>query len=133
MTRFINNEFVRYVIVGGVNTAGTLALYQVLRLFMPYAVAYVVEYLIGIGTAYYLQSRFVFHQPLHWKKAFKFPLVYLVQLAVSEVLLIIAVELMHISDVVAPLLVIILVMPLTFVLSRLILKGRTPQTQTAEP
>src|SRR4051812_1182574 len=123
LARALSSEFVRYVIAGGVNTAGTLVLYQIFRLFMSYTVAYVIEYCIGIVTAYYLQSRFVFRQPLHWKKAFKFPFVYIVQLAASTALLVVAVEVLHISDVIAPVLVICITVPLTFILSRFIIKG----------
>lgn len=114
----------RYVIVGGVNTAATYAAYVLLLPVMSYSAAYTVTYIAGIVLAYYLQSRFVFRQPLHWKKAFQFPVVYVVQYAAGVVLLALLVEWLGISEVIAPALVIVLSIPLTFVISRLIIKGR---------
>ena len=126
MRKFINSEFFRYLIAGGTNTGLTYLLYLLLLLVLPYSAAYLIEYVTGIGSAYFLQSRFVFRQPLHWKKAFQFPLVYVVQLLVGEVLLVIWVEKVHVSSAIAPLLVIACTVPVTFVLSRLIIKGRNP-------
>jgi putative flippase GtrA len=126
LTKFISSEFLRYLIVGGTNTAITYGLYLLLLLVMPYSAAYTVEYLLGIAISYYLNSRFVFHQPLHWKKAFQFPLVYIVQYMSGIALLSLSVEVLHINAEIAPLLVIAFTIPLTFVLSRLIIKGRQP-------
>ena len=124
MTKFISSEFLRYLIVGGTNTAITYGIYLVLLIVLPYSAAYTIAYISGIPIAYTLNSRFVFHKPLHWKKAFQFPLVYVVQYLAGIALLSLWVELLHISDVIAPLLVIACTVPVTFVLSRLIIKGR---------
>ena len=126
MTKFINSEFLRYLIVGGTNTAISFLIYQVLRLLIPYQVAYTIAYLCGIPISYFLNSRFVFHQPLHWKKALQFPLTYVAQYFVGIALLSVWVEVLHISEVIAPLLVVICTVPVTFVISRLIIKGRNP-------
>ncbi len=128
MTKFINSEFFRFLIVGGTNTVITYGLYLLLLLIMPYSAAYSIEYLAGITISYYLNSRFVFHQPLQWKKAFQFPLVYVVQYIAGIVILSLSVEILHISTEIAPLLVLALTVPMTFVLSRLIIKGRHPVT-----
>ena len=132
MTKFINSEFLRYVIVGGTNTAITYAIYLLLLFMLPYSAAYTIAYLSGIPIAYTLNSRFVFHKPLHWKKAFQFPLVYVVQYLAGIVLLFLWVEVLRVSDVIAPLLVIACTVPVTFVLSRLIIKGRSRSHLPAE-
>src|SRR4051794_1914679 len=127
---YLSGEFVRYVLVGGTNTALTYLIYRLLLLFVPYGAAYTLAYLCGIFIAYVLNARFVFHQPLRWRVAIRFPLVYLVQYLVGVALLAFAVAILHSSDEVAPLVVIAITVPLTFVLSRLIIKGRAP-TKTA--
>lgn len=95
---------------------------------MHYSAAYTIEYVTGIAISYYLNSRFVFRQPLQWKKAFQFPLVYVAQYLAGLVLLSLLVELVHIKQEFAPVLVIAATVPLTFILSRLIIKGRHPVT-----
>ena len=126
MTRFINSEFLRFVISGVINTGTSYVLYRLFLLLLPlsYSTLYVIAYICGIVVSYYLNSRFVFHQPLHWKKALQFPLVYVVQLSVSYLLLILWVERLHAGADIAPILVVICTIPLTFLLSRHIVKGR---------
>ncbi len=124
MTKFINSEFLRFLITGGINTGSSFVLYLLFKLVLPYTIAYVIAYFCGIAVSYYLNSTFVFHQPLHWKKALQFPLVYVVQLLVGEVLLVVWVERLHVDPDIAPILVVICTIPITFILSRYIIKGR---------
>jgi putative flippase GtrA len=83
------------------------------------------------SSAYLLNARFVFHKPLNWKTAFQFPLVYVVQYLAGVALLSFWVEVLQVGDLIAPLLVIACTVPVTFVLSRFIIKGHG--THTAEP
>ncbi len=130
LSPFLSAEFMRYVIVGGTNTALTYLIYRLLLLLLAYAVAYTAAYLCGIVIAYVLNARFVFHQPFRWRAAVRFPLVYVVQYGAGVALLAFAVDTLHVSDELAPLVVIAVTVPLTFVLSRLIIKGRA-QTKAA--
>ena len=76
--RFMNSEFLRFVVSGGVNTLVGYGVYLWLHQSTNYSTAYTLTYLFGIAFSYYLNSRFVFHQPLHWKKAIQYPVVYIV-------------------------------------------------------
>jgi len=124
LTKYINSEFLRFVISGAINTGSSYLLYLLLLLFLPYSIAYTLSYFSGIVLSYYLNSRFVFHQALDWKKAVQYPLVYAVQYLASFLLLTLFVQVLHISDVIAPILVVLASIPLTFSLSRRIIKGR---------
>jgi putative flippase GtrA len=124
LTKFINSEFLRFIITGMINTGTSFVLYLMFKLVMPYSIAYVIAYICGVVVSYFLNSLFVFHQPLHWKKALQFPLVYVGQLILGFLLLIIWVERLHVNSTIAPILVVICTVPVTFVLSRLIIKGR---------
>jgi putative flippase GtrA len=130
LTRFISSEFVRYVIVGGANTVITYLAYLALLPVMSYPLAYSLTYAAGIVIAYVLNARFVFRQPLRWRSALSFPLVYVMQYLAGIALLAVLVETLHVGADIAPALVIAITVPLTFVLSRLIIKGRA-QKQTA--
>ena len=122
MRRALENEFVRFLVAGAVNTGTTYVIYAVLLLALPYALAYSIAYVSGIFISYYLNSRFVFNAPLHWRKAVQFPLVYLVQYVLGVGLLAFWVGVIGVPEIFGPALVIVFTIPATFLLSRLIIK-----------
>ena len=117
----------RFVLAGGVNTGLTQLLYIALLVFMPYTLSYTLSYVAGIYISYYLNSRWVFREPMHWKKALQFPAVYLVQYGLGGVLLYILIERLGVPEFIAPVPVVFLLLPVTFFISRLIIKR--PQRQ----
>ncbi len=123
MARSVDAEFARFVFFGGVNTVLTYILNVLLLQVMVYTLAFTTQYVVGIGLSYVLNSLFVFRRPLEWRKALEFPLVYVVQYVFGIVLLYFLVELFHIDEVIAPAIVIVLSLPVTFLLSRTIIRG----------
>ena len=127
-------EVVRFIVCGVVNTAVTFLMYLSLLWVASYAVAYTLSYVAGIFIAYWLNAKFVFQEPLSVSRALQYPLVYLVQYVLGLALLFLLVELAHLSKVIAPLVVVILTLPVTFFLSRYLIRrsfglkqpGRTP-------
>jgi len=111
-------QFARYLVAGAVNTAVTYALLVVAMRWIGYLAAYTVIYALGIAFGYWLQSRFVFHVPLAWRAALRYPLVYLVQYAFGFVLLALLVDTVHVDKDLAALVVVIANVPLGFLLSR---------------
>ena len=87
--------------------------------------AYSLAYVCGIVISYYLNSRLVFRQPVSLAKFLKYPVVYLVQYLLGIFILYICIDLLGISKWLAPLVVIVISLPVTFVMSKLIIKGRT--------
>lgn len=124
MTRSISSEFIRFVITGVINTAASYIIYLLLLVVLSYSAAYTISYAAGIALAYYLNSRFVFGQPLHWKKAAGFPLIYGVQYLLGIAILVLMVEAFRINTAIAPLIVIACTVPFTFVVNRAFLKGK---------
>ena len=114
-------QFARYLVAGAVNTAVTYALLVVAMRWIGYLAAYTVVYALGIAFGYWLQSRFVFHVPLAWRAALRYPLVYLVQYAFGFVLLALLVDTVHVDKDLAALVVVIANVPLGFLLSRRVL------------
>lgn len=120
--KFINKEFIKFLIVGVINTFSSYVIYLMFITFMTYNVSYTLSYFCGIVISYILNSVFVFKVNLTLKNAFKFPLVYIVQYLLNIILLNVFVKYTIINEVFAPILIIIISVPLTFVLSKIILK-----------
>lgn len=126
LAKLANAEFIRFVILGGVNTVLTNVFYMLLLFVLPYAVSFTVSYVAGIGLSYYLNSVFVFRKPMEWRKALQFPVVYIVQYVIGLGLMFVLIEWAGVNEVLAPWLVVLLTLPITFLMSRLIIKGRVP-------
>lgn len=123
-----SSEVLRFLLAGGTNTALAWLVYLLLLIWFRYETAYVAAYVLSIGTSYLLSARFVFRQRMQWRAALLFPLVYAVQLAIGFVLLRLLVEQLRVPQAFAPLLVVILTLPLTFLLSRRIMVARKAHT-----
>lgn len=117
-------EFGLFILMGAINTGLTYGLYLLLLLLMRYPFAYSGSYLAGIFLSYYLNARFVFHEPLRLAKALKYPSVYLAQYLLGLGLLYVLIELLHLNKKVAPLAAVLITVPATFVMSRYIIRGK---------
>jgi putative flippase GtrA len=114
----------RYLVVGGANTAVTYAVYLALLPFLAYGTAYTVAFLTGIVIAYALQSRYVFRTRATWQTTLVFPLIYLVPYAAGRIALRLLVESGVASREVALAGVLLVTVPIGFVASRALFRGR---------
>lgn len=121
--RFINREPVRFVFFGAVNTLLTYILYALLLRLLPYQAAYTVSYALGIFISYFLNARYVFREKMRLSRALQYPVVYIVQYLLSIAMLYLLVEVFHIPTLIAPALIVIATVPITFLLSRFIIRG----------
>lgn len=124
--RFFKHSGVRFLLSSGVNTVLTYIIYLILTYFTFYMVAYTISYVSGIVISYLLNSLFVFNQPLSIKKAIQYPLVYVMQFVMGSVIVFSSVQYLHLPPQIAPLLSIIIVTPITFLLTRYILTKNRP-------
>lgn len=115
-------DLIKFVIGGGINTAFTYSLYYGLQVVMPYQLAYALAFAVGIVFSYWFNATIVFNTPVSWKGFFAFPLVYLAQYVLSAILLNVFVERFGIAQSIAPLVVIVVTIPITFVLTRWFLR-----------
>ena len=122
--RFINREFYRFVFWGSVNTLTGYLLYAFLLLFLPYLFSYTIAFVVSIFISYFLNSKFVFNQELRLSKAIRYPLVYLAQFVIGTTSLYLLVHILGINKLIAPAGVVILSVPITFYLSRGIVRGK---------
>jgi putative flippase GtrA len=131
--RFFDREPVRFLLVGGVNTVATYAVYLALLPLTGYAIAYTVSYVAGVFFAYYLSARFVFRRPLQWRHAVQYPLVYVLQYGLGITLTTVLIEGFHLNAEYVPLLVVVITLPFTFWLSRRIIKRTATKVPTSGP
>jgi len=118
-------QFLRFLASGGINTALTYGLYLLLLPLLGYLVAYSVAYVLGILLSYWLNSVFVFRQPMNWRSLVRFPLVYVVQYLLTGALLWLFVDQLGIDKRLALLAAIAVTVPVTYLAARLaILAGR---------
>jgi len=120
----LTGEVVRFLFAGGVNTLVSYVVYLALLQFMPYIFAYSMCYFFGVVFSYWLQSKWVFQVDVTAKKFFVFPSVYVVQYALGVVLLAVLVEWFKVPDWISPLIVVAATLPVTFLMSRYLLKSR---------
>jgi len=114
-------RFARFVAFGLLNTGLTYALFLVLQPALGHMAAYTVAYLAGIAISYLLNVRFVFRSRPSWRTAIRFPLVYLAQYLWGAAVMAVLVDLWGVRPAYAMLAVTGTSVPLTFILSRLVL------------
>lgn len=119
-----HKEVLLWAVGGGINTVLTYGLYLAFNLVSTYRVAFTTSYIIGIVFAYFFNSLVVFNTPLSLAKFLQFPVVYLVQYLLSIGFLEVFVQALKVDERLAPLFVLLIVTPVTYVLSKWILKGK---------
>ena len=117
-------QFLRFLVTGGINTALTYGLYLLLLPLLGYLVAYSVAYVIGIVLSYWLNSAFVFRQPMNLRTLARFPLVYVVQYILTGALLWLFVDTLGVDKRIALLAAIAVTVPVTFLAARLAILPR---------
>lgn len=115
-------EFRKFLIAGVLNSLLTYTLYILLAIYLRYEIAYGLSYAAGIVISYLLNARYVFNEKYTLKTFFRYPLVYVFQYLLCFVMLYVLVEVMSFDKYLAPLIVIALSIPFTFILSRFMLR-----------
>lgn len=127
-----NVEFQKFIVGGLINTViGYSGYLLLLMLSSSYSLSYIGSFIIGILCSYLVNSIFVFRTPLSLKKLLSFPIVYMVQLVLGYLLLYLFIDRLQINEVIAPLIVTAITVPVTFLLSKRIIKGK-PSFQNRE-
>ncbi|WP_252272060.1 GtrA family protein [Pseudomonas subflava] len=120
MGSLLRNRFVRFLFSGGLNTLFTYALYLLLIMVLPYQVSYAIAYAVGIALAFILNRTYVFESHRGTLSLLLFPLVYVAQYVLGAGMMWGLVDGLHLSPLLAPLLVVVMTIPVTFVLSRFV-------------
>ena len=111
-----------FLVGGGINTGLTYGIYLGLSRVLGYQQAYFIAYVLGIVFSYLFNARVVFEQPWSWRGLFAYPLVYLAQYLLSAAALGAMVEWLHVPKLYAPLIVTAIMVPMTYVMSKVVLQ-----------
>jgi putative flippase GtrA len=125
---FEGGQFWRFVAVGAANSIVTYLIYLALLQFVGYAVAYTVSYACGIAFSYIANSLAVFRAPMSVKSAVRFPMVYLAQYLLGMALMWLFVDVLEIAAWLAPWITTVVLVPVSFVLTRRMLRGKPGET-----
>jgi putative flippase GtrA len=120
LSELIEIKFFRFLLTGGLNTGITYALYLVLLSVLSYTWAYSISYVCGIIFAFIMSRFFVFKEHQGIKSILFFPLVYVAQYALGILVVWFWVKQLSLPEYLAPLAAIILSLPLTYVLTKLV-------------
>lgn len=135
MNTLKNNPQVRrwisFLIGGGLNTGLTYCLYLLLSYLIDYQIAYAIAYVAGIAFAYFFNSKVVFKVEHSLLGMLIYPTIYLVQYIFGALLLNLLVEHLHLHKAIAPILVILLLLPSSYLLNKIVLKA-THKTKPAK-
>jgi len=121
--KYLDMAFPRYLAAGVLNTVLTYLLYLGLLLLMPYIWAYSLTYIAGIASGYTLNAKWVFKKAPNIRSAMAYPLSYAVNYILGISLLWVLVEIVDIPSEVAPLVVIVISVPLMYILTKFIFQG----------
>lgn len=107
---------------GALNTLLTYGVYWLLLQVLSYQSAYLIAYLLGIAFAYVFNAARVFKVQLSWRGLLMYPLVYLAQYLLGALLLSLIVERFGLSAAIAPLIITIGLLPVTYLMSKFVLQ-----------
>lgn len=115
-------EAFRFLVAGGLNTVATLLVYWLLLPHAGYAIAYTIAFVLGIAISYLLNLRFVFRASASVPNAIAFPFVYAIQYVLGLGVLAAWTSVLHLPARYGVLASIAATVPVTFVLSRFVLR-----------
>lgn len=120
----ISLEFIRFLIVGIINTVNYYVVYLMLHVYMDsnYMVAHIIGFMISMVLSFFLSSYFTFKVKPTLVKFFQFPLTQLFNISVSSVLIYLFVEYLFVDSMIAPIVSLFITVPLTFIITGKILK-----------
>jgi len=117
-------QVVRFGLVGVVNTATFYLLYLALHPFLPYFAAFTVAFLLSMIGSFFMNTYFTYRTKPTWRKFLLFPLPNITNYLVQSGGVVALVQWLKVDDRIAPLLAAAVAIPITFVLSKLVLTGR---------
>ena len=117
-------EFVKYAIVGCINTADYYLSYLVFMgiLKFSYRISFVLGYVVSILGSYFLNTYFTYKQKPSVKKFLIFPLTYIPNFIIQYLGIILFVDRLNMSNKVAPVITAIVATPITFFVMKYVIK-----------
>lgn len=117
-------EILKFIIVGGINTLNYYVVYLLLLklLHIEYMISHITGFIVSFVISYYLNCYFVYRVKPTWRKFISFPITQLVNVSLQTVLLYVFVSWLNLPAEIAPFAGLVITIPITFILSKWILK-----------
>lgn len=117
-------EILKFIIVGGINTLNYYVVYLLLLklLHIEYMISHITGFIVAFVISYYLNCYFVYKVKSTWRKFISFPITQIVNVSLQTVLLYVFVSWLNLPAEIAPFAGLIITIPITFILSKWILK-----------
>ena len=117
----------RFVLVGIANTLLYYVAYRLLLLGMPYAPAHLLAWGVGMVFSFVANSLYTFGVRPTWRRFLAYPLTTVVNLGVTTLGSVLLVESLGLDERYATLLMTVAVVPLTFLLTKVVLTAGREQ------
>jgi putative flippase GtrA len=114
-------RLLRFAAVGVANTGVYYLGYLLLHLVMPYLVAHVVATAVAMVFSYFVNCRFTFRVRPSWRTFALFPLSNAANVGMTTALLPVAVEWVGLDERIAPLVVGVLAIPVTYLVAHFVM------------
>ncbi|HDD2442128.1 TPA: flippase GtxA [Staphylococcus aureus] len=117
-------EILKFIIVGGINTLNYYVVYLLLLklLHIEYMISHITGFIVAFVISYYLNCYFIYRVKPTWRKFISFPITQLVNVSLQTVLLYVFVSWLNLPAEIAPFAGLVITIPITFILSKWILK-----------
>ena len=117
-------EFLKYAIVGCINTADYYLSYLIfMDIFkFSYKISFIMGYVVSIVGSYFLNTYFTYKQKPSVKKFLIFPLTYIPNFIIQYVGMILLVDRINMSRKVAPVITALVATPITFFVTKYVIK-----------
>ena len=113
-------QFIKFGLVGVSNTAVGFGVYYLLYYCgVHYLIANIVSWLVSVFNAFYWNNKYVFQSGSNWWiTLFRTYVSYGASLVVSTLIMYALVEFLHVSPVIAPVICLLITVPLNFLLNK---------------
>lgn len=119
--RPLSGQILVFALVGVVNTLTYYGLYLLFLLRLPYLAAHVLAFTLSMVGSFFLNARFTYRTSPTWRKFLLFPLTNATNFLITTAGVYVIVDILHAGNRFAPLLASGAAIPVTFVVSRLIM------------
>jgi putative flippase GtrA len=86
---YFTPQFIKFLIIGGINTLSGTIFSLILMIFLQINIAFVISYALSLTLAYFLNTFFVFKQKIKFEKYLRFCLSYLPNFIINNAVVII--------------------------------------------
>lgn len=113
-------QFIKFSIVGFSNTVISLFVYYVLLwLKCNYLIANAMSWIISVFNGFYWNNKYVFKNENTWLKALiRTYISYGFSFILGNILLIVLIEFFKVSEIIAPLIILVITIPLNFLMNK---------------